>query len=261
MKKLTLFLLLILFSTFIVTGCSKKEKIEKDTLLRIKMRNKIIVGVKTDSKPFGYIDENGKNAGFDIDIAKNIAKYILGGDTLVEFVSVTPDSRIYDLNSQKVDILISAMSITSARRNIVNFSNPYYQAGAALLVKKGSIIKAIEDLNGNNAGFVLGTTGEWTLRQLAPNANLRAAKSYPEILELLKKDEIDAILADDSLLYGLVDGDKNYVILPHRYTKEYYAVATRQGEYDINLLNQINSALHNMQERGILKQIKHKWLK
>ena len=66
-------------------------------LSRIKFRNKIVIGIKKDSKPFGFT-KNGELAGFDVDVAKNIAKRLLGDDNLTEFVDVTADSRISDLN-------------------------------------------------------------------------------------------------------------------------------------------------------------------
>ena len=259
MKNLFLIFTLCLFSLFIFCGCTQDNS-SQNALSHAKLMNKITVGIKADSKPFGFIDKNGNPSGFDVDVARQIAKYILGDENAVEFVYVTPNSRISDLNSKKVDMVIAAMSITPARANVVSFSVPYYQAGQAIMVKNNSKISALGDLNGANVGFVLGTTGEKTIRSLAPAASLRAAKTYPEIFNLLKNGEIEAILADDSMLYGLASDNKGYKILPKRYTVEYYAVALRSSKESKELREAVNSAISIMQQRGVLNKIKATWI-
>ena len=131
---------------------------------------------------------------------------------------------------------------------------------AEAFIKNNSKIAALNDLNGKNVGFILGTTGEKTIRNLAPAANLRAAKTYPDIYELLKKDEIDAILADDSMLYGILSDNKGLKILPKRYTREYYAIAMRQWSESDELFESVNNAINIMQQRGVLNKIKAKWI-
>ena len=124
MKKVSalLFTFLFFLSLFGLFGCAGQSREPKDLLARIKFRNKIIVGIKNDSKPFGYV-EDGELKGFDIDIAKSISKSLLGDDKgeLIEFVVVTPESRISDLNSGYVDIVIATMSISAKRNHIIDF--------------------------------------------------------------------------------------------------------------------------------------------
>lgn len=259
MKNLFLIFTLCLFSLSVLCGCSE-QKSSQNTLSHARLMNKLTVGVKNDSKPFGFIDNKGNPAGFDVDVAKEIARQILGDENAVEFVYVTPSSRISDLNSKKVDIVIAAMSVTPNRAEVVSFSQPYYQSGQAIMVKEGSKISSLADLNGSNVGFVLGTTGEKTIRNLAPAASLRAAKTYPEIFNLLKNGEIEAILADDTMLYGLAADNKGYKILPKRYTREYYAVAMRSSKESEELREAVDVAVNYMQQRGILNKIKNKWL-
>ncbi|MCX4274383.1 MAG: transporter substrate-binding domain-containing protein [Candidatus Gastranaerophilales bacterium] len=263
MKKVSalLFTFLFFLSLFGLFGCAGQSREPKDLLARIKFRNKIIVGIKNDSKPFGYV-EDGELKGFDIDIAKSISKSLLGDDKgeLIEFVVVTPESRISDLNSGYVDIVIATMSISAKRNHIIDFTNPYYVAGQALMVKEGSKINSIQSLNTRRAGIILGTTGEKTIRQLAPNATVVAKKNYNEAFNLLKEDRVDAILADDSILYGFIMNNEGYKILPARYTKEFYAIALRQGEENKELKDALNKILNNMQQTGKLNRIKEKWI-
>ncbi len=258
MKKVIL-LLLICFLSLGLTGCGSKEP--KDLLSRIKLKNKIIIGIKNDSKPFGYI-ENDELKGFDVDIAKSVSRMLLGDITgdLIEFVYVTPESRIIDLNSGKVDIVIATMSVSSNRSHVVDFTAPYFVAGQALLVPNGSKVNSMESLNTRKVGIILGTTGERTVRQLAPNATIIGKKNYNDAFNLLKENKVDAILADDSILYGFLTDKKEYKILPARYTKEYYAIALRKGKETESLKEELNKHLDYMQQTGRLNRIKEKWI-
>ena len=259
MKNLILIFISFLFSFFMLSACTYVEK-KENALTHAILTNNLKIGVKCDSKPFGFVDKNGDIEGFDVDIANDIASRITGRQDSVELVCVTPWSRISDLNSKKVDMVIAAMSITDNRASVVRFSNPYYVAGQAIMVKDNSKIAALSDLNKANVGFVLGTTGEKTIRALAPAANLRAAKTYPEVFKLLEDGEIDAILADDSMLYGILADNKGYKILPKRYTREYYAIAIRQNGESDELFEEVNSILNIMQQNGVINKIKAKWI-
>ena len=113
---------------------------------QIIQKDKIIVGVKADAKPFGFKDENGKLQGFDIDLAYRIAKSLLGSEEKVEFVEVTPTNRIITLTSGKVDMIIATMSVTPQRQLILDFSVPYHTAGQAMMVNKGSKLTSLMEL-------------------------------------------------------------------------------------------------------------------
>lgn len=255
MKKIVLILALVL-PLFFLTACKKEEK-EKTTYERIKHENKIIVGTKIDSKPFCF-KEDGELKGYDIDLSRLIAKELLGNKDMVEFVELKAGDRIFALNSKQVDVIIASMSTTSKRYQIIDFSIPYYVAGQALLTKNKSNINGLKDLNGKTIGLVLGSTGEGTIRYLLPKAKVRSAKTYTEIFEYLKNGEVDAVLADDSILYSEFKDNKDYKILSKRYSKEYYAVGIRKE--DIELKNKIDLILERLQENGSLNLLRAKWL-
>jgi len=257
MKKLSIFLLLI---SFFLTGCTKEQE-NPDLLKTIKERDKIIIGVKEDSKPFGFV-KDGIYQGFDIDIAKEISKNIFNeeDEKHIEFVPVKASERIYALNDGKVDIIIATLSINERRRQIIDFSVPYYVAGQTLMLPQLSKVTSIEQLNGKNIAVVLGTTGEKTVRMLAPNANAVGAMNYKEAFKFLSSGSVSAILADDSLLYGLLSENRGYKLLNSRYTEEFYAVGLRRGKENLALKNKINGTLKELQNNGRLNRIKEKWL-
>ncbi len=257
MKKLSILFLLL---TFLLTGCSEQK--EPDDLLKtIKKRGKLIVGIKTDSKPFGFY-QNEEIKGFDVDISQQIASDIFNTNAKdnIEFVSLTPYERISALNSGKVDILVATLSINEKRKEIIDFSIPYFVAGQALMVPINSNVRSINNLNGKRAAVVLGTTGEKTLRMLAPNATSMGAMNYKDAFNMLKENKVEAILADDSLLYGILIDNKGYRILPSRFTEEYYAVGIRKGPENENLKKLVNSSINSIDKNGKLNKIKAEWI-
>ena len=195
-------LCLIMFSTLFLCGCGAKKE-NSDQLSEIKKRGELIVGVKYDSKPFGYI-ENGKLQGYDIDIAHLLAKRILGNENLVRFVEVTPSNRISKLNSGEVDMLVATMTVTPSRQEVVDFSVPYFYAGQAVMIRRGTSIKTIGDLNGRRVVIVLGTTGETSLRYFAPEVILQGYRSYKEAFAGMLNNRAEAMSADDAILDGFV---------------------------------------------------------
>src|SRR5204862_3094110 len=106
----------------------------QSTLGEIKKRDKMLVGVKTDFPPFGSVDASGKNIGFDIDLAYELAKAMLGDPNKMELVSVTSGNRIPYLQSGKIDIIVATVTINDERKKVVEFSEPYFLSGALILV-------------------------------------------------------------------------------------------------------------------------------
>ena len=255
LKKIVLFLLLIMVVT---SACGKKD-VKKDDLTSILQRDKIIVGVKDDTKPFGFRDKDGNLAGYDIDLAREIAKGLLGSENKVEFVPVTPSNRIMRLNNEDVDMLISTMSVTNQRQQVVDFSIPYYIAGQAIMVNSDSKAATIRDFTGKRMIIVFGSTSEKTLRMNVPDVKVIGYKTYPEAYKALKARKADAMVADDTILLGFTLSDKSVRLLNKRYSKEPYAVAFRKTNASKDLQYKVNYILENMQSSGKLNRLQEKW--
>lgn len=256
-----LFILLITVSLAILTIACTKKQVNSDTLENILKRDRIIVGVKYDTKPFGYIDEKQNLKGFDIDLARYIAQNILGDPNKVEFKQVTPSTRILSLNSGQVDMVIATMTMTKKRKEIIDFSTPYYTAGQAVLVTKNSDIKSMSDLNGKRVIIIFGSTAEQNLRLIAPNSKVIGFKTYTNAYSALKQGRADAITSDDIILSNYANLDNSLKLLPFRYTKEPYAIGFRKGEESVSLINRVNSIISDMQINGELNKLKAKWIK
>lgn len=255
MKKL--FLALLILCLFIC-GCSKKEK-PKDDLTKITERNELIVGVRDDTMPFGFRDKNGNLVGLDIDLAKIIAKNIVGNENKIKFVPVTASNRIEKLSSGEVDILIATMSITDQRQQILYFSSPYYIAGQAILTKKSNNAIGLRDFKGKKLIVVFGSTSERNLKTNVPEVEVIGFKTYTEAYNALKSGKADGIVSDDTILIGYALNDTTLKILPKRYSQEPYAIAFRKEKESERLLERVNYIIDNMESTGKLRKLQEKW--
>ena len=241
MKKYTVLLIIFLLS-FLMCGCTKKDKHLND-LETIKKRGYIIAGVKADSPPFGYFDNNIRK-GIDIEIVKEIASAIFkdNPEGHIQFENVDAQNRISKLNAKEVDILVATVSVNEKRKLVIDFSKPYFMTGSKLLVRNNSNISTLQYFNTKGKlAVVMGTTGEKIARKISPNASLIGAKSYTEAFNYLQNGQVDAILGDDIILSQF---KKNkYKIVNRAYSRENYAVAVRKSEDSKELLDEINAVI------------------
>ena len=257
LKKLLTVLLLI---TFVCCGCGMKktENVESD-LNKIVKKGTLTVGVRADAYPFGYKDKNGKYLGYEPAIAIMIARGILGDEKKIKFVTVTASDRMMKLYSGDVDMIIATMSVTPKRRQILDFSDPYYIAGQALLVKKGSRVRSLQDLDKKRAIIVFGSTSENSLRKAMPTIGIVGYKTYEEAYRALKKGKAEAIVSDDTILLGIALKDPTVELLPKRYTREPYAVAFRKGKESKDLIRAVNFIIETENKNGNLKKIRENY--
>lgn len=262
MKKLG-FLLTLAFITLVsihfLLAPKKEEFVVEDLYDEIQNRGKIIVGISTESKPYGYTNTKGDIVGYDVDLAKYIAQYLVKNPNNIELIPVTSSNRLIKASTGEVDIVISTLTITPQRKEVVEFSIPYDVAGQAVLVNKSSAITALKDLAGQNVGVIFGTTAEKNMKNLVPTANLRGFKHYDEAYKALKRGEINAITSDDTILNRFTIDDNSVRLLPKRYSHEPYGIAFKKGEATIKLKENIDFAIKDMQQKNVIQRLRKKW--
>ena len=263
-KKWLLMGLVFILAAALFAGCGKSKETdttEKSTLDKIKKRGELVVGVKYDTYLFGYKDpKTGKVEGFDVDIAKALAKKIFGDEKKVKLVEVTSKTRIPMLQNGQIDAIIATMTITDERKKQVNFSDVYFDAGQSLLVKKGSPIKSVKDLKkGTKVLAVKGATSGDNVKAKAPDTQVLEFENYAEAFTALKSGKGDALTTDNSILYGMAAQDPNYEVVGGTFTNEPYGIAVRKG--DEKFTKYINSFLKELKESGEYDRIKKKWIK
>lgn len=251
-------ILLLICFCFIFSGCGKKAS-ENDDFANVIKRDKLIVGVRDDAPPFGFKDEKGNLIGYDIDLAKIIAKDILGNENKIEFVPVTASNRIMKLSAGEVDFLIATMSITNQRQQILDFSVPYFVAGQAILVNSSSKATSLSDFEGKKLIIVFGSTSERNLRTNVPEVTVIGYKNYNDAYRALKQNKADGIVADDTILLSYVLKDKSVKLLPKRYSKEPYAVVFRKEKESERLLIRVNHIIGRLENKKVLNRLQEKW--
>lgn len=257
---LLLILIVVIFGIFYAVdyfndAANKKAEDLYKTVLK---RGYLIVGVKTDVKPFGFVN-SGANVGFDVDLAHEIAREIFHDANKVKFVPVNDNNRFYLLNLGELDMVIATVTITQTRMRSVDFSTPYYLTGQTLLVNNGSPIRSLADLSDKNVGVIFGSTSEQTIKFLLPTAKVLGYKSYDESYRALKSGKVLAIVADDAILRNYSLMDSGVRILPRKYSKDFYGVAFRKTDESKTLLNFVNNVISDMDKQGKLNQLRQKW--
>lgn len=270
-KSLLTVLLLAMLSVLMLAACGSKDDSEsgsgsgskesKNSLEAIKEKDKIVFGVKNDTRLFGLKDpKTGNIEGFDIDIAKEITKIILGDESKAEFKEVTSKTRIPMLQKGDIDAIVATMTITEERKQEVDFSDVYFKAGQALLVKKGSPIKSIKDIKkGTKVLAVKGSTSAVNIREKAPDATVLEFENYAEAFTALKAKQGDTLTTDNAILYGMVDEDPNYQVVGDIFTDEPYGIAVKKDSPE--LVKAINDALKELQSNGKYDELYKKWIK
>src|SRR5919109_2219525 len=158
----------------------------------VKARKKWVIGVKCDFPPFGFVDASNKNDGYDVEVARRFAQLAFGSKTKLDFVCVTTPSRIPTLQSKRVDIIVSTLTWTKARTEVIDFSIPYYAATGRLLVKEGSSVNSLRDLRGKTVVTTRGALyTPWT-KLCIENASVLEVDSPSAAVLALKDGRADA---------------------------------------------------------------------
>jgi polar amino acid transport system substrate-binding protein len=179
-------------------GKSEPAKAAASSIEEIKKRGTIKIGVFSDKAPFGYVDSNGKNQGFDVYVAKRFAKDLLGDESKVEFVLVDAASRVAYLESKKVDVIMANFTVTDERKQKVDFANPYMKVSLGVVSPDGAKITSEDQLKGKKIIVAKGTTAETYMTKNHPDVELIKFEQYSEIFQALKDKRGDAILSDNT---------------------------------------------------------------
>ncbi|WP_416354221.1 transporter substrate-binding domain-containing protein [Agrilactobacillus fermenti] len=258
-KKWCLLPILLLFSMVVLAGCGQKSVASEDILKRDQSTKTVAWGVKSDTRLFGLMNiKDNQIQGFDIDVAKELSHRIFGKHVKIDFLPVTSNTRLPLLKNGNVDALIATMTITPERQKQVDFSDVYFDAGQAILVKKGSPIKSVKDLKaGTKVIGVQGSNSVDNVKKVAPQTEVLQLSDYAQAFTALKSGQGDALTTDNGILYGMSADDPNYVVVGGAFTNEPYGIAVNKGQKPF--LKAINKNLKAMRQDGTYQKLENKW--
>jgi len=229
------------------------------TMAAIAERGRLIVGVDQNSYPFGYRNPaTGQLEGFDIDVAREMARSIFGdpkpGDPdRVDLRVVEAGQRESALVNGEVDLVVRTYSITCERKKTVAFSTTYFNAMQRILAVKGSGIDSVAQLAGKRVCAATGTTSLTALLRLSPRPTVMSVTSWTDCLVMLQQGQVDAISTDDGVLAGLARQDPNVEMVGDSIAVEPYGIGVKKENTD--LVRFVNGVLDRMRDDGTWKRL------
>ena len=256
---MTLAFMLLIISTVMA---SDFELAKKSTLEEILKRGELRVGFEAGYMPFEMTDKKGNFVGFDIDVAKEMAKAMK-----VKFVPVNTawDGIIPALITGKFDIIMSGMTITQERNMKINFADPYIVIGQTILLnrKHEKAVESYRDLNNSKYTVVskLGTTGEQATKRMIPKCTYKSFETETEAAMEVVSGKADAYVYDlpNCVVFMAQQGAGKLVFLDQPFTFEPLAWGIRKGDPDF--LNFLNHFLRQIKNDGRYDRIYRKWIK
>jgi len=216
----------------------------------------VVAGTAPGFPPF-EVKEGGELTGFDIELLEAIVESADGleFDRWREFDF---DGLIPALNDDKIDTIAAAMTITDERDESIDFTDPYYSADQAILVRgnSGFVPNELSDLEGRPIGAQSGTTGEGVIEDNVGTANYNSYDSYVLAVEDLVNNNIDAIVLDEPVAQTFA-AERDVEIAFVYETGERYGFGVREGDDDLR--EGLNEGLAAVQEDGTFEDLRNEW--
>ena len=214
----------------------------------------LIAGVDQDTYLFGFRNPStGKVEGFDIDIAREIARAIFGDPNRIQLRVLNPNQRESALQNGEVDVVVRTYSITCDRKQLVDFSTVYFIANQKILSVKNSGIDSFAALSGKRVCAVSGTTSLAKLYELNPKPEIFGATTWTDCLVMLQQGQVDAISTDDVVLKGLALQDPNVEVVGDSIAIEPYGIGVKKD--DDELVRFVNGVLEKIREDGTWERL------
>ncbi|WP_104726539.1 cysteine ABC transporter substrate-binding protein [Helicobacter felis] len=236
-----------------LAGCGDHKNQSKESgLALIKQRGVLKVGVFSDKPPFGYMDSKGEYQGFDVYIAKRMAKDLLGNEKKIEFIPVEAAARVEFLKSNKVDIIMANFTKTKEREAVVDFAKPYMKVALGVASKNGEV-KSIEDLKDKPLIVNKGTTADFYFSKNYPNISLLKYDQNTETFLALKDNRGPALAHDNTLLFAWVKKNPEFKVgIPSLGDQDVIAPAVKKGNKA--LLEWLNKEIDTLTKDGFIKK-------
>lgn len=243
-----------------LTACNDNESNSvQNRLHELQKADSVRIGVFSDKPPFGYVDNQGKSQGFDVEIAKAIGKDLLGDENKVQYVLVEAANRVEYLQSNKVDIILANFTVTPARKEVVDFAKPYMQVALGVVSKDGSVITDINQLEGKTLLVNKGTTADAYFSKHYPNIKLLKFEQNTETFEALRDGRGDALAHDNTLLFAWAKENPGFTVgIKTLGDQDFIAPAVKKG--DTELLAWLDQEIEKLGKEGVLKQAYDKTL-
>ncbi|WP_028222711.1 ABC transporter substrate-binding protein [Paraburkholderia oxyphila] len=244
----------------VLTGCTKVPTTGQDaaatsTLQAVLQRGTLRVGDCLTFAPFGFYNKDGQPDGYDVDLAKELAKEM---GVKLEVVNTTSANRIPNLQTGKVDVVFCNFTRNMERAKEIGFTTPYVVASEALLVKKSSGIQSIKDMSNRTIATVKGSTNGDEVRALNMQVKIQEYDSSEAAILAVKQGQADAMIEDNNFLAYQAKLDPDLAVTNEALVPlEYNAFGVKAG--DQVWLNYLNLFLFNINASKQNAELYKKW--
>lgn len=220
------------------------------TMAELAEAGSITVGTKFDQPLFGLQGPDGVPVGFDVEIAKIIASELGISADNIEWVETVSANREPFIQDGRVDIVVATYTINDARKEVVDFAGPYYEAGQSLMVRVDEEgISGPDDLAGKTVCSVEGSTPAKKIETDFPDTELVTFAAYTDCLDPLRNGLVDAVTTDNVILAGYVaESPEDFKVVGEPFTTEPYGIGLAKG--DDQFRSWINDVLEESFEDG-----------
>lgn len=194
------------------TSSSSTDDSNPSSVEAIKKRDKLRVAVFGDLSPYGYIDSEGANQGYDIYLGKRLAKDLLGDENKVEFIVVNAEERVEILKSNKADVVLANFTKTAEREKVVDFASPYMKVAIGVVSPKSDLITNVDQLDGKELIVNKGTTSETYFAKEYPDITLEKYDSKSQQFQALTDGRGAALADDNTYLYAWVKENPDFEV-------------------------------------------------
>ena len=219
----------------------------------IASRKRLLVGVKCDTPPFGYIDVRGRNAGVDVEIARWFARYAFGREQRLSFTCAPTAAREPLLTTGRVDLVISTFTYTVDRDTRIDFSRAYYKATGRLLVKNDSPIQSLADIRGKRIATTSGSIYDRWMKRCFTDTQVIVVDSVTSAILAFNQGRADAVMFDDTSLALVASTDRSAKLTNNLFLEGPYGIGIKQG--NTALKRWVDARLELMKKKDIFQQI------
>ena len=215
----------------------------------------LIVGTDATAPPMEYMNKEGAIIGYDIDLGYLIANEL---GYKVTFKNI-PWSQIFqDLKDKKIDMIISSATITEERKKEFIFSDAYINAGQVIVSRKDKPIRTVDELDGKKIAVQKNTTNEKEALKLTKKNLVLSFDEFINAAKSVSTGQADALISDLTLAKGFIDQYENLKITSDPFTNEYYGIIIHQDNTELR--EQVNKVLATLKIKGVLTNLKQRWL-